>query len=165
MHLVPLFAAVALLSGCAFLATDPGAVEAARLLGVPQGAVLRLDDAYVAARVAGQGVEVLALPDSVGKVRSLTLGNAPIDANSAHLLSYGGDTGSEWNTFFYGTAAEGVSRIELGRPGAIGGAVVDGAWLIALPDRDLMPQDISWRFLDADGAVVLEGSGIFPPQA
>ncbi|MDF2735818.1 MAG: hypothetical protein K0S97_2442 [Chloroflexota bacterium] len=80
--------------------------------------------------------------------------------DTVYLLSYGGDTGGQWNTFVYGTAAPNVARVELDLPGGVGGQVVDGAWLVVLPDKDIVPEQLHWRFLAADGSPIREGEGL-----
>jgi hypothetical protein len=80
-------------------------------------------------------------------------------------VSYGGATGEAWNSFVFGTAAPGTVRVELvGFQAQRGGRVVDGAWIIALRERDVSPQEIEWRFIGEDGSV-RTGVGIFPPDA
>ena len=89
----------------------------------------------------------------------------PVRTDSLHLISCGGATGEGWNTFVFGTAAPGTLRVELPNfPDQRGGTVVDGAWIIALREKDLTPQDIEWRFIGSDGEV-RSGVGIFPPDA
>jgi hypothetical protein len=46
----------------------------------------------------------------------------------------------------------------------VGGQVVDGSWVIALADRDVLPTDLNWEFLDAFGGVVSSGSGVTTPD-
>jgi hypothetical protein len=56
-------------------------------------------------------------------------------------------------------------RVELsGHPDQRGGTVVDGAWVIALRDKDVRPGDVEWHFIAGDGTV-RTGVGIFPPDA
>jgi len=44
--------------------------------------------------------------------------------------------------------------------GGSGGQIVDGAWVVALVQRDLDAEDIDWRFVDAEGAVLESGVGV-----
>lgn len=97
--------------------------------------------------------------------RAITSAHLDRGVNSARLYTLDGDTGVEWNTFVYGAAAPGVARVEIDRPGAVGGEVIDGAWLITLRDKGLAPDDLHWRFLDPSGTVLASGTGVFPPEA
>ena len=83
-----------------------------------------------------------------------------------HLLTYD-NTGHRWNTFVYGSALPGVTQVRLDRfPTQAGGEVgADGTWLIVLPEEDVAPPALHTRFLSADGTVLFEGDGIFPPDA
>jgi hypothetical protein len=158
-----LAAAVALLflQGCG----PPGVEAVVARAGVRGEAVVRLEARYaVAARTVGSGAEVLAFLESDdGEWSVQQLASAELAGpNGVQMISYGGETGETWNTFVYGVAGGEVSRVVLdGRPGA-GGQVIDGAWVIALRERDLEPGDIHWRFLSARGGVVASGTGITP---
>ncbi len=138
---------------------------AARSLGVSPAALVDIGDAFAAAVPAGGGVTVAVVLKTGGEVRILTSAPGHPGQPSAHLLSYGGADPRAFNTFFYGTADEATSRVIVGLPGGRGGQVVAGAWLVAIPASDLAPDDISWRFIGLDGATILSGSGIFPPDA
>ncbi|HEX2141863.1 MAG TPA: hypothetical protein VHK28_06245 [Candidatus Limnocylindria bacterium] len=133
--------------------------------GLSGAAVLRLDEGYaVAARARGGGAEVIAFlrdEDAGWQVQRLAHAGSS-DDELVQLISYGGETGEVWNTFVYGLAGPDVSRVVLeGRPGP-GGQVIDGAWVIALQQKDLAPADIRWRFLSASGGTLRTGSGITP---
>jgi hypothetical protein len=82
--------------------------------------------------------------------------------SSVHLQSLDGETGDEWNTFIYGAAPPQVSRVQIEGYEGEGGRVVQGTWVIALRDTGLAPADVHWTFVDALGAVVDSGTGIFP---
>jgi len=105
---------------------------------------------------------IVAVPGKDGTSGSLsTITSSPAGPDgSVNLLSYGGNTGERWNTFVYGNAPLNVARVELDMPGGTGGQVIDGAWVIVLPDRDVTPDQLHWQFLGPDDEVVLEGDGI-----
>lgn len=150
----------ALAAGCSAerMPDGPAAAEVAPL----ERAAVQLGGESVAAQVLRGRVRVVML---TGEGRVIASSPATEGRDSAHLLSYAGATGSEWNSFFYGTARPGVARVEVVGLDGRGGEVVDGAWIIAFRDRDLAPDDVAWRFLDRDGTVLREGRGIFPPDA
>ena len=83
--------------------------------------------------------------------------------SSAHLVSAGGETDDAWNTYFYGTAPPVVSRVVVDGYKPEGGQVADGAWVLVFREKDLVPSDLAWQFLDALGKVIDSGTGIFPP--
>jgi len=170
-HLQPLsrflvLAAVAVLG----IACQPtgSAVEAAARLGFDRAAVVDIGNAVVAPSVETHGrVSVVAVRwrDGEWVVSPLSSSQGPAGVDSLHLISYGGATGDEWNTFAFGTAQPGTVRVELsGYPDQRGGTVVEGAWVVALREKDVLPVDLEWRFIADDGAV-RTGVGIFPPDA
>lgn len=131
-------------------------------------ALVRLSmERAVAAKREGDSVQVVEFRQEEAEwVRQELARFAIGDAvSSLNLLSLDGDTGDEWNTWVFGTAPDGVSRVELAGYEGEGGRVVDGAWVIVLRDRGLTPDDITWRFVDSLGAVLDSGVGIFPPSA
>jgi hypothetical protein len=130
-------------------------------------AIVRLSmDRAAVARRDGTDVEVFELREEDGawvtqRLARFSIGTA---TSSLNLVSLDGETGDEWNTWVYGTAPETVSRVDLIGLDGEGGRVVDGAWVIVLRNRGLTPDDIHWEFLDALGATVESGVGIFPPS-
>jgi hypothetical protein len=156
---VVLTAAVALLvAACAVHVIDPAA-----LLPVKPTAVVRFGDAAGAALATQGRVEVWVARREGGEPTA-----NPITASAAVppledrvlLVSYGGETSAEWNTFVYGTAEPGTARVELEGFEGLGGQVVDGAWLIVLREKDVTPEQLHWRFLRPDGTARREGTGI-----
>jgi hypothetical protein len=151
--------ATTLLVGCQ---ADLGAV--ARDEGVPVDAIVRLDKAFaVAARPTGSGVEVIAfLATEGGGWTAQVIASDAGGEVSANLLSMSGETGDEWNSFFYGTAPGSASRVVVEGFGASGGRVTDGAWVLAFRQKDLHPDQLSWSVLDATGGIIASGTGITP---
>lgn len=152
-------AAAASLSACT--------TDLASLVGrerVPPAAVVPLDDRVaVAARTTAGGVEVVAFRRDGSSWTATVIGGLTgggPGANTVDLFGWEGDTGEAWNTFVFGSAEASVSRVTLEGLPAHGGRVIDGAWVIALRERGIEPQDLHWRFVDAVGAVVTEGTGI-----
>lgn len=143
----------------------PSIEEQVRAEGLAPAAVVRLaDDHAVAARRDGGQVVILELVGTSASWEVTQIGSSPQSGpSSAQLISLGGDTGQEWNTFFYGTAPANVSRVVLEGYEAVGGQVVDGAWVLALREKDLTPDDMQWKHVDALGVTVESGTGIFPP--
>jgi hypothetical protein len=144
------------------------AAEAAAQLGLEPAAIVDIGGAAVAPMVdAGGTVSIVAIRERAGEwtVTSLTSSPGQPGTDSLHLLSYGGETGDEWNTFAFGTATPGTVRVRIeGFPDQRGGTVVDGGWIIALREKDLGPDGIHWAF-EAEDGTVRTGSGIFPPDA
>ena len=81
---------------------------------------------------------------------------------TTHLVTMGGETGEEWNSFLFGTAPEVASRVVVSGHTATGGHVADGSWVLAFRDRDLLPGQLTWSVLDAIGGVIASGTGISP---
>jgi hypothetical protein len=140
--------------------------DSATLLPVPPGAVVRFEGVAAAALISQGRVEVwVARPELIGegKVGPITASAAvPPLVDRVFLLSYGGETRQEWNTFVYGTAEPETARVELVGFEGLGGQVVDGAWLIVLREKDVTPDQLRWRFLRPDDSVRREGTGIGP---
>jgi len=90
------------------------------------------------------------------------MASGPADGVTAHLVSMGGDTGEEWNSYFYGTAPGSASRVVVEGVTAAGGQVTDGAWVLAFRQKDLRPDQLTWSVLDATGAILHTGAGITP---
>ncbi len=153
-------AAALLLAGCQLLGGRPQ-------LPVQSAAVVDLGSEAAAARLADGRVEVIvATPgdsDAPGAVSTITSSPAQPGTDTVFLLSYGGNTGGQWNTFVYGTASPNVAKVELDLPRGAGGQVVDGAWLVALSDKDITPDQLHWSFSAADGTMDREGEGLLSP--
>ena len=149
----------ALLGGCA---DDLGSV--ARRQAISAQSIVRLSDGFaVAARRAGGGVEVVAFAEVTGGGWAAEVIAGGRDGEmTAHLVTAGGETGQKWNSFFFGTAQAGASRIVVDGFAATGGQVADGAWVMAFRERDLAPHELTWRVLDANGGVIDSGTGITP---
>jgi len=149
-----------LLGGCA---DDLGSVAAQQ--GITAPAIVRLSEGFaVAARRVEHGVEVFAFTGTAGTGWSaVVIGTGRGGGEMAtHLVSMGGETGQEWNSFFFGTASGVASRVVVDGIDATGGQVADGAWVLAFRDRDLVPGQLAWRALDAIGRVIDSGTGITP---
>lgn len=170
-HVQPLTRAIALIvvlfqaSACGAAGT---AVDAAARLGIDPTAVVDVGTAALAPVIGSDGtVSIIAIREHEGTwvTSPLTASPGPRGTDSLHLFSYDGETGEAWNTFVYGTAAPGTVRIRLaGFPDQRGGTVVGGAWLIAIRETGLRPEDLDWTFVAEDGTV-RTGTGIFPPDA
>lgn len=145
---------------------SPASVAAG--LGIDPAAVVDIGTAGVAPVIEPDGrvaIVVIRVQKGEWVATPVTASPGRAGTDSLHLVSYAGATGEEWNTFVFGTAAPGTERVELaGFPGLRGGRVVDGAWIIALREQDVGPQDLEWRFVADDGSV-RTGVGIFPPDA
>lgn len=154
-----------LAAGCGVLGGDP--VAAAVSLGFDRASVVDLGPVAAAPRATPAGLEVVIVRrDGDRWVASpIVAARLTPGVDSLRLLTYDGATDEAFNTFVFGGAGEGVARVELSLDGGRGGVVSDGVWVVALPDKGLTPDDIGYRFLDASGNVLLEGRGIFPPDA
>ena len=137
-----------------------------RAQGLAPSAIVRLAvDRAVAASVDGGRVRVTEFRTDeedrwvMQEIANSDDGGGP---SSANLFSLGGETGDEWNSYFYGRAPNGVSRVTVEGFAAEGGQVVEGAWIVVLRERDLIPDDMRWEFVDAFGGVIDSGTGVFP---
>jgi len=149
----------ALLGGCA---DDLGSV--ARRHGVATQAIVRLSEGLaVAARRAGDSVEVLEFAEATegGWAAEVVAGGRDGEM-TAHLVTMGGETGARWNSFLFGTAPNGASRVVVDALPADGGQVSDAVWVLAFRERDLDPSRLTWRVLSATGGVLDSGTGITP---
>lgn len=156
--LVPALLLAALLAGCA---DDLGSV--ARHHGVATPAIVRLTDTFaVAAPRTGDGVEVVAFTGIGDRWSAEIMAYDSGGEVTARLVTMGGATGQEWNSFLFGTAPPASSRIVVDGLAGTGGQVAGGAWVIALRERDLSPHHLRWSVLDALGDVIASGTGITP---
>ncbi len=146
------------------VATALSGCGGAARLPVPDGAVVHLGDSSAAAVMVDGTVEVMVAVPGAASPSVITGGAGDAGLVSVRLLSYGGETGEAYNTFVFGTAPTGAATVALSWPAdAIGGQVWGGAWLIALPDKDVTPEQLHWQFKAADGSVVAYGNGILTP--
>ncbi|MGH2385855.1 MAG: hypothetical protein ACRDGB_12515 [Candidatus Limnocylindria bacterium] len=151
-----------MLGGCA---DDLGSVAGHQ--GIEAPSIVRLSDGFaVAARRVEHGVELVAFINTAAAGWSTdVIGSGSGGGGgemATHLVSMGGETGQEWNSFFFGTASGVASRVVVDGIDATGGQVADGAWVLAFRDRDLVPGQLAWRALDAIGGVIDSGTGITP---
>jgi hypothetical protein len=65
----------------------------------------------------------------------------------------------------YGVAPQDAEQIAIVGMETTGGQVHRGTWVVAVREKDLAADDLSWEFLDREGAVIREGHGIGPPEA
>lgn len=78
------------------------------------------------------------------------------------LLTVGGETEPRtYNTWVFGNAPPGAVKFET-TFGGVGGEVVDGVFVLALPYKDLPVTALTWSFLNAAGEVVVSGRGLTP---
>jgi hypothetical protein len=149
---------IALLVGCG----ASGLERAVQAEGIAAAALVRLEEDFaVAARRSGREVDLVSFQQTAGGrwtvqvIGSFSTGSD----DSGSLIGY---TGEAWNTYFFGSAADNVSHVEVARSDAVGGRVVNGAWAVAIRAEDVRP-DLGWRFIDASGATTKSGAGSFPP--
>ena len=143
------------LLGCDVFASE--AVRRAKDDGVPPSHIVPLDDsAAVGTRVNGSNLEVvLAYRDAAGELQSEEVVQIEIvPGTNSFNFSSGSGLGVGWNTFLYGSAAPGVTRVASTVPDGRGGDVVDGVWVIASPSESDAVGNPSVTFLDDHGGVV-----------
>jgi hypothetical protein len=146
-----------MLGGCA---DDLGSV--ARRHGVPSSAIVRLADDFAVGARASAGVDVVAFAAAGDRWSADVIAGDDGGEMVTHLVTMGGDTAQEWNSFFFGTAPKGASRVVVESLTATGGQVVDGTWVLAFRERELAPAQLSWRVLDAIGGIIASGTGLTP---
>lgn len=164
----PLFIVYALVAAALVACSPPSLEEQVRAQGIAPAAVVRLAEILaVAARDDGGRVRVIEFrmdDDERWVTQEIAAADDGGGPSSAQLFSSGGETGEAWNSFFYGTAPPSVSRVTVDGLQAEGGQVVEGAWVVALREKDVAPDQVRWEFLDAFGGVIDSGTGIFPPS-
>jgi hypothetical protein len=79
------------------------------------------------------------------------------DPPTVHLLSMGGETGRQTNSFVFGDAPVGATAVVVN---GIRAAVSGELYVVALSTRELLPDAVVWSFLGPDEAVLVRGSGI-----
>jgi hypothetical protein len=113
----------------------------------------------VAGLARSDGQLSLMLPVSGGGVSAATSATDRPGKTAVHLLTRGGDTGTTTNTFVFGNAPIGATSIEV-QPGGAVGVVQGGLFLVGLAQKDQVPSNLTWRFLNSAGAVIETGTGI-----
>ena len=78
---------------------------------------------------------------------------------SVHMVTYSGETGRNTNTFAFGYAPKGAVSVEVG-PQSVATALENGVFVAVLSAKDLPLPDLSWKFLDASGKVIEQGTGL-----
>ena len=139
------------LSGCGFL---PSPTSPPPSLAVQ----VRLLDGGLAGLARSDGRIWLMLPSGTNVSAATSAADSP-GTTAVHLLALGGQTGVSANSFVFGNAPTGAVTVEVG-PGKATGTVRDGLFLVALPQRDMSPSNLSWRFMISTGIVVESGTGI-----
>lgn len=148
------------LGGCADDLDHLGSV--ARRHGVSPSAIVRLDDAFAVGARANAGVEVVAFAAAGERWSAEVIAGDSGGEMVTHLVTMGGDTAHQWNSFFFGTAPKGASRVVVESFTGTGGQVVDGTWVLAFRERELAPDQLRWRVLDAIGGTISSGTGLTP---
>jgi hypothetical protein len=145
--------------------------EAALAAGIDPATVVRANEDFALAMVArGSDLELHRFVRDAGGGWS---GSGVGGWSSSRGQTWEGNTvvisglpavGSpEAGTYVFGTAEPGVAAVSVPLPGAVGGQVHDGAWLVYVPDPAMDSSGVPWRFVDADGEVLLEGTGPLDP--
>ncbi len=79
-----------------------------------------------------------------------------------HLFSTSGQTGRTYNSFVFGLAPPGATSVKLTTLDGIGGEVEGGLYLIALREKDILPNKLNWAFLSESGLIISEGANVTP---
>lgn len=145
-------------AGIVVLACQPSPSGTAQACRPPLAVQVESADGPVAlARISDRLVLCVAGPD--GDLKEVTAVERSDRRPTVHLVAYGGSTGRHDNSFVFGDAPVGAARVEI-EPGAGRGVVAGGLYVVALPPRDLRPDQLVWRFLGAPGNVIASGTGI-----
>jgi hypothetical protein len=77
------------------------------------------------------------------------------------MMGWGGEDTLRWSTLLYGIGPAGTARVDVVAGPAIGriSDPASGAFFIA-SRHELTPQDIRYRLLGGDGAILFEGHGL-----
>lgn len=79
------------------------------------------------------------------------------------LMSTGGEIPPRtYYSWVYGNAPPGAAKFETTLPGGAGGEVVDGVFVLALPQQELQVSMLVWRFVNAAGEVIVNGRELTP---
>lgn len=164
LHLLMRNALLFALAMVLVVACQPASLDAAiSAANVMPDAVVRLDeDLAIAAKLDGNVVKVIEFSTSGGGWGTKVIGDySPAEQGgiSVHLFTYGGESDAVWNSFVFGTAPPQGSRVELAGFDGTGGQVSNGAWVVALKEKDLLPPQLEWTLIDALGKPIASGSG------
>ena len=151
-----------LLAGCEALEADNRADSADALaaeLGWRADAfVAGAGSTAYASRLRDGGLEFMQLQQN-GQEWYATGGGSWVEIGETNTVLTA--EGIRGGTVIYGSAEPGVAQVVTDAPDAVGGVLIDGGWTIWTPDESLTEADdaFTWRFVDADGNVMEEGSG------
>jgi hypothetical protein len=145
-----------LLAACSIVGPMPGPSEASTTVPSLVASVMTSDGTIGVARENGQ--LLLMLADEQRVLHEVTRSPDQVGETSVYLLAYGGTSARALNSFVFGNAPDGATRIEV--LGATATAVNSGLFVVGLSAKDLRPDQLRWRFLGADGSVIREGTGI-----
>ncbi len=101
----------------------------------------------------------LWLADGTGAWTMVTSTEDEGDHATVHLISYGGETGRQTNSFVFGYAPNATASMEVG-PGHVAAFLGQGVYVAALAARDVAPNMLVWTFRDAAGGTIASGTGI-----
>jgi hypothetical protein len=149
--------AAALLTGCAGLPPTAPATPTPDFLDLPLVVSVDTPDGLIGISRSRGNLKLLEGPR--GQQMMTTQHPDMPWVATVYLSSYGGETGRAFNSFVFGNPPPGASRFRLSL-GGIGGEVVDGVYLVALPQKDLSPLRLAWQFLDPNGQVIEEGTSV-----
>jgi hypothetical protein len=107
----------------------------------------------------GDGALALLIADESGGLSQITVVDDRAGDTTIHIATLGGQTGRQINSFVFGNAPAGASRVDVTNEGASTG-VSDGVFVLGLRERDLNPANLHWAFLAPDGTVILQGDGL-----
>lgn len=123
-------------------------------------ATVNTEDGSVGVFLA-DGILSLYTVDSNGHFQLVTSKTESGGIASVHLSAYGGQTADKYNSFVFGIAPPDAGSFVLSQPGqAVGGDVSQGAYVVAVTQTDVTPDELHWKFLRPDGSVLEEGTGI-----
>jgi hypothetical protein len=105
------------------------------------------------------GTMQLYLTDSDGLHMVTSSPYAASRAPTVYLYSLGGTTDRAVNTFVFGVAPTGAAAVLI-EPGDVHGTVANGVYLAGVPQKDVVPRDVTWSFLDSIGRVISQGTDI-----
>ncbi|MBA3877868.1 MAG: hypothetical protein C0498_13265 [Anaerolinea sp.] len=151
-----LLSLAATVAGCSVLGPEsqPASPEFVRL---PLVVRVETEDGIVGV-VRRSGVLVLVTGPTEDELRAQTSMADREGETWLGLLTAGGELPPRtYYTWVYGNAPPGAVKFETTLPGGVGGQVVDGVFVLALPQKDLPVTALFWRFLNAAGEVVVSG--------
>ena len=156
-----------LLGACSERVYYPTVEGAAAAHSVAEDVLAQVDDNHVIGSRRGEEdrVELLGFQHDADGWRLAQIEQRELRGETyAVQVATAPATGGWSGSYLFGIAGPGAARITLDRVDERGGTVVEGVWALVVDTPEIDVRTLAWRFLALDGAPLLIGTGLLPPN-